>query len=699
MQFKIIPNHLLAIDDSSGNVEFAEQNSTALLTSKPYILIAEDNPVNRQLMAAQLDLLGYSADYAENGVEALELWKSGNYRLLLTDIRMPKMGGYELIGQIRAMESNTSVCPIIAVTANAMEGDVRKCIDIGANDVLSKPFGLDDLRQVLEKWSVEQFATETAVIIEPNASPGSVVEAIDLSKLRESVGDKPEVHRQLLESYIKTLPKALEDIQLAFGWRNYEQLGEHAHKLKSSSLSMGATQLASFCQALELACRENKEEDVNATVPRLLQAAEPVMVFVDAFCGDTRATIVEKMSTSIEDSSKSQLSVLLVDDDYIIHRVTTLILNDLGVKQIYSAMSGHEALTILEEMKYAIDIVICDLNMPEMDGIEFTRHLARRNYPGSLALLSGEDIRILKTVEKLAIEHDLHVLGILEKPITQIKLYQLLNLYDEAVYTGTVWRADAVSLEELSTAIKEDQLDVYFQPKVDTKTRKVLGVEGLVRWRHPENGIISPNAFIPMAEESGLIFELTLAVCRKALGYAAAWRAQGIELDIALNISVDALIDLDWPDAMAVLVEAAGLKPESVTFEITESRLMENLTIALDVVSRLSLKRFNLSIDDFGTGYSSMEQLQRIPFSELKIDRAFVHGASEDGSARAILETSVLLAKRLNMKVVAEGVETEEDWNIVAQLGCDQVQGYYIARPMSAAQFIEWLGDWQISKL
>ena len=131
---------------------------------------------------------------------------------------------------------------------------------------------------------------------------------------------------------------------------------------------------------------------------------------------------------------------------------------------------------------------------------------------------------------------------------------------------------------------------------------------------------------------------------------------------------------------MSKLLEDTGLDPASISFEITESRLMEHLSVALDILSRLSLKRFNLSIDDFGTGYSSMEQLQRIPFSEFKIDRAFVHGAARESSARAILESSVLLAKKLDMKVVAEGVEDQEDWDLVAELGCDQVQGYFVSR-------------------
>jgi EAL domain-containing protein (putative c-di-GMP-specific phosphodiesterase class I)/signal transduction histidine kinase/DNA-binding response OmpR family regulator len=688
VQFQLVQSNQVDIDVSSGGVESDDQTIATLITPKPCILVAEDNPVNRQLIAAQLKMLDYSADYAENGVEALKLWKTGSYRLLLTDIRMPEMDGYELMRQIRALESKISENPIIAVTANAMAGEVQKCLDRGANDVLSKPFGLEDLRQMLEKWSVQQ--------LKPVAAHGLPTEVVDLSILRESVGDRIEVHRQLLMSYINALPEALDDIQQTLGWHNHQHLGEYAHKLKSSSISIGATQLGNICHTLEIACGEDREADINALVPQLLQAAEPVVAFVAAFCGEPVAEIVDEIPAAANHITSSQVSVLVVDDDYIMHRVTTIILNDLGIRQVYTALSGRQALEILEEKQNAIDIVICDLNMPEMDGVEFTRHLARQNYTGSLIISSGEDIRILKTVEKLAIEHELQVLGILEKPVTQAKLSRLLDTYDQVINEGTLLSTELLSADELLYAIEHDQLETYFQPKVDVKTQQVIGVEALVRWQHPLKGVISPNAFIPMAEEHGLIFELTLEVCRKALQHAAAWQVQGIQLDMALNISVDALNDLDWPDVMAAMVEASGLQPTSIIFEITESRLMEHLSVALDILSRLSLKRFKLSIDDFGTGYSSMEQLQRIPFSELKIDRAFVRGGSEDPSARAIMESSVLLAKKLGMKVVAEGVETEEDWKLVAQLGCDQVQGYYIARPMPADQFHKWLHKWRM---
>jgi sensor c-di-GMP phosphodiesterase-like protein len=218
--------------------------------------------------------------------------------------------------------------------------------------------------------------------------------------------------------------------------------------------------------------------------------------------------------------------------------------------------------------------------MPEMDGVEFTRHLARMNYAGSLILSSGEGIRILKTVEKLAIEHELQVLGVLEKPITPIKLSQLLGNLEETQTEATLLRPRRFSEKELIQAIEGDELDTYFQPKVDVKTRQVVGVEALARWNHPIEGVVNPYDFIPLMEEYNLIFELTQAVCEKALQHASRWKAQGFNLDIAINISVDALKDVDWPDTVAHQIEAAGLQPSTITFEVTESQLIEQIVVS-----------------------------------------------------------------------------------------------------------------------
>lgn len=670
-----------------------------LQSDQPFILVAEDNAINRELMAAQMSLLGYQVDYAENGAEALDKWLSGKYYVLLTDIRMPVMNGYDLIREVRSLDiTGTHAVSVIAITANAMDSDIEQCLAAGADDVISKPVELEALKDALEKWVPREVADaeKRKQVQLARMDRGSV---IDLNVLQQSVGNKPEMHRQLLKSFAKSLIGATDDIEDAFSWRNHIKLAEAVHKLKSSAKSMGAMELGDLCQVLENAGREKNWSEIESAMPVLLSHCLQVEKSIHKICDIPviDAKNISPVRQFGEDTTVPEIdiTVLLVDDDFIMHRVTTTILNDLGIKSVLNALSGPEALEILSEHHGEIELLICDLNMPGMDGVEFMRHLARQNFKNSLILTSGEDIRILRTVEKLALEHELQVLGVIEKPVTPAKLNEKLEAFDQISSEGTKILAEAFGPEELVQAIDKEQFDVFFQPKVNLKTKRVVGVEALVRWNHPYKGLIRPDAFISMAEENGLINRLTELVCNKSISYASEAKRNGIDLHIAINISVDALNDLEWPDRIARLIDDAGLDHSLITFEITESRLMEHIAVALDILSRLSLKRFNLSIDDFGTGYSSMEQLQRIPFSELKIDRAFVNGAAVDNSARAILESSVLLAKKLNMEIVAEGVENQKDWDLLEELSVDQVQGYFISRPLPYDQLIEWLEGWQ----
>jgi EAL domain-containing protein (putative c-di-GMP-specific phosphodiesterase class I) len=235
----------------------------------------------------------------------------------------------------------------------------------------------------------------------------------------------------------------------------------------------------------------------------------------------------------------------------------------------------------------------------------------------------------------------------------------------------------------------------YYQPKVAVADGRVVGVETLVRWRHPVDGLVMPDQFIGVAEAHGLIDALTRVVLTEALAQTRVWRDAGRDLRVAVNLSMDNLKTLDFADFIGDQAAMQGVSPSHVVLEVTESRLMGDLRTPLDILTRLRLKRFRLSIDDFGTGHSSLSQLRDLPFHELKIDRSFVHRAWGNDTLSAIFNASLQLAHQLGMEVVAEGVEDRDDWNFLRRSGCDLAQGYFIGRPMPAAELPAWIDSWQ----
>jgi EAL domain-containing protein (putative c-di-GMP-specific phosphodiesterase class I) len=385
------------------------------------------------------------------------------------------------------------------------------------------------------------------------------------------------------------------------------------------------------------------------------------------------------------------LTVLVVDDDELMLDLAVAALDSLGFGRISAALSGEHGLRILDEL--GADVVLCDLNMPEMDGVEFLRHLSARRYDGCIVLMSGEDQRILRTAESLAKAHGLNVLGAVEKPISAPML-ALLRDQIEPLHRRSSAPAPApiiVTADELRQAIAADNIAVYFQPKVCVRSGRVTGVETLARWKHAAYGYIPPNQFIAIAEKEGLIDQITRVILTKAMREAGRWRKQGYDLSVAVNVSTQTVGRLDLPEFVEKTARQFGVEPCRVMVEVTETQLMRDLTRSLDTLTRLRLRRIGLSIDDFGTGYSSLEQLQRVPFVELKIDRAFVDGASHDNAARAILESSIVLAKKLGLTTVAEGVEQADDLALLEELGCDLVQGWFFAPAMPSDALLPWI--------
>ena len=343
------------------------------------------------------------------------------------------------------------------------------------------------------------------------------------------------------------------------------------------------------------------------------------------------------------------------------------------------------------------DIILLDLNMPDVDGIEVIRTLSDKKCMSRVILISGHDKGVLHSAEQLAQAHSVNVVASLSKPIQITGLQDVIkNMSQDVPAAETVRENPGLlpSLDELRIAIANDQLVLHYQPQIDIITGELKGVEALVRWQHPDRGLIYPDLFISLAEENNLIGDLTSKVIALSMEQNRLWKNEGLDIRVSVNISAENITSLTLPEQLSDMLENTSLNPASLTLEITESALMGELVTSLEILTRLRMKGFGLSIDDFGTGYSSLSQLHRIPFTELKIDQSFIMKMETDDEAKAIVKTCIILGHELNMEVVAEGVETQEILDIIKDLKCDVAQGYHIARPMPHDKLLEWALDY-----
>lgn len=393
----------------------------------------------------------------------------------------------------------------------------------------------------------------------------------------------------------------------------------------------------------------------------------------------------------------AELRFMVVEDHDFQRSAVVRVLKNLGAKIIHEATDGIGALKILHDLDRPVDIVISDLDMPGMDGMEFVRHLGETGVRVSIILASALERKLLASVATMSEAYGINLLGILEKPLTSAKLEPLINLHQPVPAARA--RPEEVkptfTLEEIAAGLKNNEFEPFFQPKVELATGRIKGVEALARWRHPQAGVIAPHAFIGPLEDSGLIDELTWVMLKKAAAYCCLWRSAGLDATVSVNLSIKSLADIKLSDHVTKVVGMQNLEPRHMVLELTESAATTDVGKILENLARLRMKGFGLSIDDYGTGYSSMQQLTRIAFTELKIDQSFVLNASKQNSARVILESSLDMATRLNITSVAEGVETQADFDLLCQLGCDMAQGYFIGRPMEYASLLGWVRNWK----
>jgi EAL domain-containing protein (putative c-di-GMP-specific phosphodiesterase class I) len=264
-----------------------------------------------------------------------------------------------------------------------------------------------------------------------------------------------------------------------------------------------------------------------------------------------------------------------------------------------------------------------------------------------------------------------------------------LAVYDAAQDHHSPARLQLVG--ELRRAIVSDGLILHYQPKVSFRTGKVIGAEALVRWVHPQRGVVPPDEFIALAENTGLIRPLSRWVLNEALRQSRVWQDNDVSMPVSVTLSTRDLLDPTLPELIGDLLKHWAVAPSTLKLEITESAVMTDADRAIDVLTRLRGLGVRVSVDDFGTGYSSLAYLKRLPVDELKIDRAFVQHIATDETDVAIVRSTIGLAHDLGLTVVAEGIEDSASWDMLAQLGCDVVQGFYLSPPLTAEALIVWL--------
>ncbi len=822
------------------------------------ILIVEDNRANQKVAMAMLGLLNCKAQVANNGAEALIMIEQNSFDIVLMDCHMPDMDGYEVTAQIRQTEDDNNRIPIIAVTANAQQGEREKCLAVGMNDYLPKPFTLDLLAAKLNHWlfSAEHRAKK---LNNTDRKTFPILEnTIDLkiyNKLRKNIGHEFTVFLQVV---IEDTPDYVHTLKTAVLAHNYSVVADTAHAIKGSAANFGAQKLMDYCDQLEVMGRAEQTNGLDKLLQLITEECHNLTTALERLVKHEHAESNTKDNNNIIETITdhthldfSQQRILIVDDDRSTRFAMRKVLEEDGCC-VDEVKNAEQALLCCE--RFMPDLILMDAVMPGMNG--FDACLKIQDMPGgnkipilivtalhdessldqaftagaadyiskpiNFAVLRKRITRLLqasmleKHMRKLAY-HDV-LTGLPNRALFTERLNEIISKQAPGIITavlfldldrfklvndslgheagdlllkivaerlqGCVRQGDMVSrfggdeftiilnniknypnlevlaekiyqtlsrpfvflgkemhvsasigistypdngkdigallksadtamfiaktqgkhfsfyehkMEENATrqlnlendlrgAVKRKEMMIHYQPQEDLITGDIIGVEALLRWNHPTRGIVSPMEFIPIAEDTGQIIELGEWVLNTACTQAKTWLDQGSNIRVAVNIAARQLDEGDLVERVHKILTKTGLPAQYLELEITESAIMMNAEKVINVLEDLKKMGVKLAIDDFGTGYSSLSYLKKFPIDLLKIDRAFVSDITTNKVDADIVSTIINLAHNLNLKVIAEGVEEQDQKEYLASKKCDFIQGYLLGKPMLATE-------------
>jgi len=426
---------------------------------------------------------------------------------------------------------------------------------------------------------------------------------------------------------------------------------------------------------------------------------------LEASAGESNARLATTLRARCIDDSVPMpalpLRVLVLEDHAFQRSVAVNMLRTLGCREVFEASDGAQALALLQTLG-TVDVALCDLQMEGMDGLEFLQRVGASGQVKSVIISSSLSADLRRAVHQMVALLGLDLLGDVGKPLHVQVLANLLGKFlDRPTQTQPTGAAVTLASEaEVRQALAQQQLQAWYQPKFNLQTGEVCGVEVLCRWLHPTQGILSPALFMPVLERCGLLDVLLFTQIEQALVVQRSARAQGVTLNLAFNLQAVQLANAQLTATLKDLLVQHGACGAGLTFELTESGLLEAPATSLESLVRLRMMGCRLSIDDFGAGFSSLQRLCQLPFNEIKLDAEFIRNLEHEPRCRAAISSTLALGETLGMSVVIEGIETDAQRHELLALGCSQGQGYWYARPMAGAELLHWLqqhGDGQDS--